>query len=144
MLLSEHELSIPAPDGADGFLRPLVESVKERVGRGFHPVRMAVTQSDEREWHCEVGGFACDGGDDRLIPDTLFDFRRRAFERTEGFTTALMIPTGIGAEVGGHAGDAGPVAKLLAQVSDRLVLHPNVVNASDINEMPPQRPLRRG
>ena len=46
------------------------------------------------------------------------------------------MPTGIGAELGGHAGDAGPVARLLAEVSDTLILHPNVVNASDINEMP--------
>jgi len=48
----------------------------------------------------------------------------------------MIIPTGIGCEIGGHNGDATPVAKLLASVCDRLILHPNVVNASDINEMP--------
>lgn len=48
----------------------------------------------------------------------------------------MIIPTGIGCEIGGHAGDATPVARLLASVCDKLVLHPNVVNASDINEMP--------
>lgn len=48
----------------------------------------------------------------------------------------LIVPTGIGCEIGGHAGDANPVAKLLASVCDKLILHPNVVNASDINEMP--------
>ena len=48
----------------------------------------------------------------------------------------LIIPTGIGATIGGHAGDANPVCKLLASLSDTLVTHPNVVNASDINEMP--------
>lgn len=48
----------------------------------------------------------------------------------------LIIPTGIGAEIGGHAGDANPVCKLLAECCDRLITHPNVVNASDINEMP--------
>ncbi len=47
----------------------------------------------------------------------------------------LIIPTGIGAKIGGHAGDANPVCKLLASLSDTLVTHPNVVNASDINEM---------
>ena len=36
----------------------------------------------------------------------------------------------------GHAGDATPAAKLIAQTCDKLILHPNVVNASDINEMP--------
>ncbi len=47
----------------------------------------------------------------------------------------LIIPTGIGAEIGGHAGDGNPVAKLLAACCDTLITHPNVVNASDINEM---------
>lgn len=47
----------------------------------------------------------------------------------------LIIPTGIGASIGGHAGDANPVAKLIASCCDRLITHPNVVNASDINEM---------
>lgn len=48
----------------------------------------------------------------------------------------MIIPTGIGCEIGGHAGDATPAARLLGSVCDKLVLHPNVVNASDINEMP--------
>ena len=48
----------------------------------------------------------------------------------------LIIPTGIGAEIGGHAGDANPVAKLLASCCDKLIIHPNVCNDSDINEMP--------
>lgn len=48
----------------------------------------------------------------------------------------MIVPTGIGAEIGGHAGDATPAAKLLASCCDRLITHPNVLNASDINEMP--------
>ena len=47
----------------------------------------------------------------------------------------FIIPTGIGAEIGGHAGDATPAAKLIASLCDTLFIHPNVVNASDINEM---------
>lgn len=48
----------------------------------------------------------------------------------------MIIPTGIGCEIGGHAGDATPATKLLGACCDKLILHPNVVNASDINEMP--------
>ncbi len=48
----------------------------------------------------------------------------------------MIIPTGIGCEIGGHAGDATPAARLLGSVCDKLILHPNVVNASDVNEMP--------
>jgi hypothetical protein len=42
----------------------------------------------------------------------------------------------VGAEIGGHAGDAMPVAALLASVCDTLATHPNVVNASDVIEIP--------
>lgn len=49
--------------------------------------------------------------------------------------TVLIIPTGLGAKIGGGCGDATPVAKLLASVSNKLITHPNVVNGSDINEM---------
>lgn len=48
----------------------------------------------------------------------------------------FIIPTGLGCAIGGHAGDATPAAKMIAHICDRLILHPNVVNASDINEMP--------
>ena len=47
----------------------------------------------------------------------------------------FIVPTGIGAEIGGHAGDATPAAKLIAACCDTLITHPNVLNASDINEM---------
>ncbi len=49
--------------------------------------------------------------------------------------TVLIIPTGIGAEIGGHSGDGNAVARLIASTSDIMITHPNVVNASDINEM---------
>lgn len=48
----------------------------------------------------------------------------------------FIIPTGIGCEIGGHAGDANPAVKLIASVCDKLIVNPNAVNASDINEMP--------
>lgn len=48
----------------------------------------------------------------------------------------MIVPTGLGCTIGGHAGDATPAARLLASVCGTLVLHPNVVNASDINELP--------
>ena len=67
---------------------------------------------------------------------SIFEFRKRPSENTEDFNVVLLVPTGMNASIGGHAGDAGPVARLVASVCDTLILHPNVVNASDINEMP--------
>lgn len=49
---------------------------------------------------------------------------------------AFIVPTGLGAEIGGHAGDANPAVKLIGKCCDKLITHPNAVNASDINEMP--------
>ena len=48
-----------------------------------------------------------------------------------GFNVALVIPTGVGAAIGGFIGDAGPVAKALEIVADSVIVHPNVVNAAD-------------
>lgn len=48
----------------------------------------------------------------------------------------FIVPTGLGAPIGGHAGDATPAARLIASVCDTLIVHSNVVNGADINEMP--------
>ncbi|BAZ51342.1 hypothetical protein NIES4103_39910 [Nostoc sp. NIES-4103] len=48
------------------------------------------------------------------------------------YTTILIVPTGVGAAIGGYAGDAIPVAKVLAQVCDRLITHPNVLNGANL------------
>jgi hypothetical protein len=44
--------------------------------------------------------------------------------------TLLVIPTGIGCEQGGYAGDALPAARLLAAASGCLITHPNVMNGA--------------
>ena len=66
----------------------------------------------------------------------LFQYRQRDFEAQDSFNVVMIVPTGVGTEIGGHAGDATPAAIALAQVADTLITHPNVVNASDINELP--------
>ena len=48
--------------------------------------------------------------------------------------TLFIIPTGIGCEIGGFAGDALPSAKLLAAASGCLITHPNVMNGGSLSE----------
>jgi hypothetical protein len=48
------------------------------------------------------------------------------------YTVVLIVPTGVGAAIGGYAGDALPVARALAQISDRLITHPNVLNGAQL------------
>ncbi|MEP0886686.1 DUF3326 domain-containing protein [Leptolyngbya sp. PL-A3] len=44
----------------------------------------------------------------------------------------VVIPTGIGAAMGGYAGDALPVVRAIAQVADRVITHPNVLNGASL------------
>jgi hypothetical protein len=52
------------------------------------------------------------------------------------FTVVHIIPTGVGANIGGFAGDGGPVTRLLAGVVDRLITHPNAVNGAQFLALP--------
>lgn len=47
-------------------------------------------------------------------------------------TTMMIVPTGVGAAIGGYAGDALPVARAIAAVTDRLITHPNVLNGAQL------------
>ena len=135
MRVYQAELNIPVVAGGHSLHQYFAGQVAGRLGPNEAPVRFAVTGSDAESFHCEVGVLADGGG----LPDglpSLFEFAPRAPEDAGTFNAMLLVPTGIGCEVGGHAGDAGPVARLLASVCDRLLTHPNVVNASDINELP--------
>ena len=97
---------------------------------GFIPIRFSVESVSDAGFHCNIS--AIDG---EQRGDT-FPFKPEPpIGPKDSFDVALVIPTGLGASVGGHAGDAGPVARLMASVCDTLITHPNVVNASDINEM---------
>ena len=57
--------------------------------------------------------------------------------------TIFIIPTGIGCEIGGFAGDALPAAKLLASASGCLITHPNVMNGGSLSRTE-QRYFLRG
>jgi hypothetical protein len=48
------------------------------------------------------------------------------------YTVVLIVPTGVGASIGGYAGDALPVARAIAQISDTLITHPNVLNGAQL------------
>lgn len=51
-------------------------------------------------------------------------------------TVAISIPTGVGAQIGGFAGDGGKIAKMFSKHFNVLV-HPNVVNGGILSGMNP-------
>jgi hypothetical protein len=99
------------------------------------PLRFAITESSVDSIHCEMGALEGDGAATRAEIGSIFDFAPRRVENEDQFTAVMLVPTGIGAIVGGHAGDAAPASRLLAACCDTLITHPNVLNGSDINEM---------
>ena len=130
MLLTERQVSVSPNRGDFASLR---SDVAGSLGEDETPVRFAVTNSDDGPYRCEIGVIA---GEHSHSVSPLFDFRHRDYESQDKFNVVFMVPTGIGAEIGGHSGDATPAAILLGHLADTLVTHPNVVNASDINELP--------
>ncbi len=136
MTLREDGIELRAVADHKGLLTHFREGCERHLSKGLVPIRFVVTAAGAEGYRCELGILS--GLEDSGFPqiNSIFDFRHRPSENTQQFNVVLLVPTGIGAEIGGHAGDAGPVARMLAKVSDTMVLHPNVVNASDLNELP--------
>ncbi|WMV28336.1 hypothetical protein MTR67_021721 [Solanum verrucosum] len=63
----------------------------------------------------------------RISCSSLF-LQNNKFKRE--YTSVMIVPTGVGAAIGGYAGDALPVARALSSVVDCLISHPNVLNAA--------------
>ena len=137
MHLFEDEFEVPATPGHHKMLRKISEAIDIRMRQAdATPIRVVVTESSQHSYRCEVGAIGGPVTPRRVTADSILRFVRRPFEDTANFNVAHLVPTGIGAEIGGHAGDAAPTATLLASVCDTLVTHPNVVNASDVIDIP--------
>ncbi len=137
MILQEKEMFIPkSGDDHAGLLEYVSDAAVDRLSIGEIPVRFVVTKTDDKGYHCELGILSNISNFHVPPASSIFEFNKRVTENVDQFNAVLLVPTGIGAEIGGHSGDAGPVARLLASACDNLITHPNVVNASDINELP--------
>jgi len=129
----EKQLTLAATEKNRGLLEYFSNEVSANLATNTHPIRFVITKSDQYTYRAELGVLETDQADN--VPESIFKFSKRNVENTDQFNAVMLVPTGIGALTGGHAGDAAPVSRLLASVCDNLITHPNVVNASDINEM---------
>jgi hypothetical protein len=136
MDLIEREFSFEPPPRRVDWMSYFCKQVDARLAPGEKPIRFVITKSDEVQVRCEVGVCTALASQSESCLPNLFDFRLRSFANAREFNSVLLVPTGIGAAIGGDAGDASPALRMLASVCDRVVTHPNVVNASDINELP--------
>ena len=135
MFVREEAFSISAPADQEGLLTYFRRGCERLIASDVVPIRFVVTSTKDGVYQCECGTVGA-AARRRQQKSSIFEFCPRLTENTQSFNVVLLVPTGIGADIGGHAGDAGPVARLLGQICDTLIVHPNVVNASDINEMP--------
>ena len=136
MLLTEKELIIPRIKDHKNLLEHISNSVSSQLGSDEIPVRIAISRTDNKGYHCEIGTLSGVKSDRVQGMGSIFDLERRKYENSKEFNAMLLVPTGIGAELGGHSGDGGSLARLIGANCDNLITHPNVVNAADINEIP--------
>lgn len=136
MIVSQHSLRVGQLGAESDIVGHFGRAIGPQMNPLSIPLRFSVAESSDAGFECEVAAIENRGNRSTPLADCIFQFRRRRLENTNRFTAVLVVPTGIGAEIGGHAGDAGPVAALLASICDTVITHPNVVNASDINEIP--------
>jgi hypothetical protein len=134
MKVSSQQITVRQLLNGHSPLANLRDAAELALGSEATALRVAVTGKSRAGQQCEIEAVEpriC-GSDE--CETSVFDFRHRRLARTNAFNAVMLIPTGVDCAIGGHAGDATPVARLLASVCDHLVVHPNVVNASDVNE----------
>jgi hypothetical protein len=134
MKVSSQQITVRQLFNGRSPLATLKDATDLAFGPDVTPLRVAVTSKSRAGHLCEIEAVEPKiyGSDDTEA--NVFDYRQRRLARTNAFNAVMLIPTGVDCAIGGHAGDATPAARLLANVCDQLVLHPNVVNASDVNE----------
>lgn len=122
----------------------MIENRRLRFERhALEPCRHPGAAIEERLGPNVLRWYVAHADDEALIVEaTFYDGARRRpvanKQRSWGRAAALsIIPTGVGCEIGGYAGDAAPVTQLLASAVDVLITNPNALNASDFIALDP-------
>ncbi|GAB0057916.1 hypothetical protein SIID45300_02250 [Candidatus Magnetaquicoccaceae bacterium FCR-1] len=136
MEISEITIEVPVVYGHRQLLNHISATIQNQISSEQIPIRFVMSETNASVYKCELALLTGLQENQGAHLTSIFDFSKRAFENTDRFNAVLLVPTGIGCAIGGHAGDATPMARMLASVCDTLITHPNVVNASDMNEIP--------
>ena len=115
------------------WLEAIGRSLSEQLPEQAYPLRFGVVAARDGEVTVEATLLHHDG-EEAFGEIELLDPRPKTHQENP-FCAVQVIPTGVGCEFGGYAGDACPVTNLLASTVDFVVTHPNAVNASELNEM---------
>ena len=116
MLLTEKEIKIDAVDDHIGLREYLSSNILKKLKSDEIPIRFTMTRMDRSHYECELGLLSDSSRHNSLPRNTIFEFSKRKFENTSQFNAVLLVPTGIGAELGGHSGDAGPIVSAIGAI----------------------------
>ena len=100
MLLFEREMIVPDFEPGESLVRQFQRHVEKELPSNTVPVRVAITESDSNGQHAELGLLQLDNDDYR--PASIFEYQQRSPSSAEDFNVVLLVPTGIGAEIGGR------------------------------------------
>ena len=146
MYLHEIEAAFPVDPGKGSILEQVANGLGPHIPADGLPVRIVITESKDGEYECEAailrdapsqnGSRSYHRDDSSTSSPSALNFKKRNTDNSEKFNAVFLVPTGVGAEIGGHAGDATPAATLMASICDTLITHPNVLNGSDLIDIP--------
>src|SRR2546423_10830919 len=105
MLIHEERFRIPTVSQHAGLLSYFSQFLAASLPSGTHPIRLVISETDGDGYAAEVGVLSkCADPVLDSRESSIFAIRRRSVEHEEEFNAVLLIPTGIGTEIGGHAG----------------------------------------
>ena len=113
----EETVLLPHPKDGGDLLAHFESEMKARLGENLWPTRFVVNETTATEYRCDIA--VLEGGDDFPEHESIFEFQQRDCLADGDFNIVMIVPTGIGAEYGAHAGDATPAARLLASTCDK-------------------------
>ncbi|MEL6160794.1 MAG: DUF3326 domain-containing protein [Cyanobacteria bacterium J06627_32] len=136
MLIDNQRYVIPLKQDIS-WLDKVSTGIKQHLDTNEYPLRFAIVAVEDSKAIFEVTTLKYPANSPyakSLETTEILQPRKKVFQGSP-FGVVQIIPTGVGCEIGGFAGDASPATNLLAATVDFLVTHPNAVNASELNEM---------
>jgi hypothetical protein len=128
MKLETRHLVLPRENGASVCLEDVVDKLA-KTAAGLSVLRWGVVRASSESIVVE---YAVAEG----CPVSLTELERskptRATVSPSSGSIVFIVPTGVGAAIGGFIGDASPIARVVDYVCDGVVTHPNVVNAAGL------------
>jgi hypothetical protein len=100
LFLQEQEIIVPLSCSNESLLMYFEKAICAHLTDGYIPIRFAVTKTGKKGYKCELGVLAETNEFLEEPQVSIFKFLPRQWENTDKFNAVLLVPTGIGAEIG--------------------------------------------